>query len=144
MTPWPPLLLAPPEVDVPAGWLETVTVAQVVAVVVLVTGIAAFMMRVVRPLMDFLRDWNGRPARPGGQPVPGIPDRISAIERHIADAPTRHDLDVLERREDAEHESMRASIQRIGARVGDLERREAARHDVEHARRTAPGEEIGQ
>ena len=47
---------------------------------------------VVDPLSRMLEDWNGRPARNGNPPVPGVPARLAGLERHLGngtDTPAR-------------------------------------------------------
>lgn len=56
------------------------------------------LRKVIRPFEDFFRDWNGEEARPGVDARPGVMPRLSSIEEHLKDAPTKEQFKKLESR----------------------------------------------
>lgn len=89
------------------SWLRDITVAQVIGLLVLIAGVWLVVHRVVRafrPVRDFLDDWNGETQRPGVPPKPGVMARLSAIEAHLTDAPTRREMD------DVKHEIVQLKV----------------------------------
>ena len=41
--------------------------------------------RLLRPVLNFLRDWHGSPARPGVDRQPGVMERLDAVEDDLAE-----------------------------------------------------------
>lgn len=103
------------------------------------TAILTFLsVWVIRPLRrltgaieGFLDDWGGIPARPGHDPVPGIPERIQRIEREVQrnggqslkDRVFAIDrkLDALAEAKEREHAEIRASVEQLRTTVESKE-----------------------
>lgn len=84
--------------DITNSWIGQIPVGQVVAFVIVVVGFGTVLYalwRKLRPLENFFKDWNGEPARPGVEPRPGVMPRLSAIESHLADTPTRFEVEAI-------------------------------------------------
>lgn len=84
--------------DITSSWLGQIPVGQVVVFGVIVCvflGMLLALWRKLRPLENFFKDWNGEEARPGVAARPGVMPRLSSIESHIADAPSRPEFDRL-------------------------------------------------
>ena len=92
------------------------------------TILAFLQVFLVRPLRRLMRAgeaiaeaWNGTPARPGFDAIPGIPERIQRIEREVqrnggASLKDRvfeidRKLDALADQKDREHAQIRASVE---------------------------------
>lgn len=53
----------------------------------ILTFVSAWIIKPLRraqtSLDDFMDEWRGVPARPGHDPIPGIPERLQRIEREV-------------------------------------------------------------
>lgn len=72
------------------GALDTVTLLDILIALggaLAIVGVITGWVKTVRPLIkavgDFLRDWNGLPARPGRAAEPGFPERMQAVEQRL-------------------------------------------------------------
>ncbi len=79
MRPWP-------------DWVDALTVGSILTPllgVVAIVGVVAAVQRWIHPtarrVIDFLDDWQGRPARPGHAAEPGFPERVRLLEVSVAE-----------------------------------------------------------
>lgn len=99
------------------------------------TFLAVWVIRPMRrtwaTVESFMDDWNGVPARPGHDVVPGIPERIQRIESEVqrnGGASMKDRVFAIDRKLDAlaelkarEHAEIRASVDDLRATVENKE-----------------------
>lgn len=88
---------------VEAMGIETWTAAAIVlgvilSVITLVVTIGRPLRRLARQNDEFREDWYGVPARPGRAAIPGVPERLSRIEKELSTAATQEAIVRLETR----------------------------------------------
>jgi len=108
------------------GSEDLIWLAGLVTAVSTILGfLQVFLVRPLRRLMRageaIAEAWNGTPARPGFDAIPGIPERIQRIEREVqrnggASLKDRvfeidRKLDALADQKDREHAQIRASVE---------------------------------
>lgn len=77
------------------AWFGGITVAQAIGAVLIIAALiyaVRKILKALRPVRDFLDDWNGEPNRPGVHSRPGVMARLDRIEQHLTDAPTRREF----------------------------------------------------
>ena len=70
----------------PEEWLESISVLQVIAWTTVGAALIAGVWKIrawARPVANFLKDWNGEPARPGFPGIPSVPARLENVETKL-------------------------------------------------------------
>lgn len=67
----------------PPDFIAEITIGHVLATVVFIVAAYMFLMylrKLVKPIQDFLDDWNGTKPRPGVEAKPGVMERLQTLE----------------------------------------------------------------